>query len=275
VTYPVHLVRDVAKHDGGADVAAIEDALTTNAIVLVCWMAIERRTRVRVDGSTITNEATLIVDTRLGTMRRVGGTITGPVSSDVGGPLERFLYVRQHGGKIWQEWGADLCVGAPDRIDVQAADGAIGGIDAEELDAEGQCHVGVVSIDMVVAANWTKGLANIVDGDNHDTLVGLGVLPDGVLGIGIDHDGEGDLAFELVELGGILRLGKGVLVPGDVVDGEVVLFENVFAFGSLTKVIEAKVDATSVGRHAVGEASVLEDSQQEHGRKRRSLTSFI
>jgi hypothetical protein len=96
-----------------------------------------------------------------------------------------------------------------------------------------------------------------------------------MLRVGIDRDGEGDLAFELVELGGVLRLGKGVLVAGDVVDREAVLFENVFAFGSFTEVVVTEVDAASVGRHTVGEASVLKDSQQEHGRERRTLTSFI
>lgn len=45
-TYPVECVRDVAKHDGGANVAAIENALAANTVVLIMRMmagAIELR----------------------------------------------------------------------------------------------------------------------------------------------------------------------------------------------------------------------------------------
>jgi hypothetical protein len=40
VTYPVKLVGDVAKHDGGANIAAVQDALTADAVVLVCRVAV-------------------------------------------------------------------------------------------------------------------------------------------------------------------------------------------------------------------------------------------
>lgn len=37
-TYPVERVRNVAKHHRSADVAAIEDALTANTVVLIMRM---------------------------------------------------------------------------------------------------------------------------------------------------------------------------------------------------------------------------------------------
>lgn len=35
MTNPVHLVGNVAQHDGGANIAAVEDALTTDTVVLI------------------------------------------------------------------------------------------------------------------------------------------------------------------------------------------------------------------------------------------------
>jgi hypothetical protein len=43
VTYPVKLVGDVAKHDSGANITTIKDALTTDAVVLVVGMAVTAR----------------------------------------------------------------------------------------------------------------------------------------------------------------------------------------------------------------------------------------
>ena len=37
-TYPIECVRNVAKHHRSADVAAIEDALTANTVVLIMRM---------------------------------------------------------------------------------------------------------------------------------------------------------------------------------------------------------------------------------------------
>lgn len=67
-TYPVHLVGDVAQHDSGADITAIEDPLTADAVVLVGWVTLVRAV-VEGRGRTVTNEAALIIDARLGTMR--------------------------------------------------------------------------------------------------------------------------------------------------------------------------------------------------------------
>jgi len=68
-TYPVHLVGDVAKHDGGANVTAIEDAVAANTVVLVVRMTVEVGTRILVRSRTIADETTLVIDTRLGAMR--------------------------------------------------------------------------------------------------------------------------------------------------------------------------------------------------------------
>lgn len=124
-------------------------------------------------------------------------------------------------------------------------------------------------------ANLTEGRGDILDSELHEAVIAIAELPDGMLGVGVDHHGQLHLAFELVELGGVLRLGEGVLVAGDVDDLEVMLFEDVFAFSCIAKVIVAKVDAASVDRDAVGEASILDDGQQgqARGRSEHLLTS--
>jgi hypothetical protein len=91
VTYPVHLVRNVAKHDGGAHIATVEDALATNTVVLVRWV-----TRIGVDrpsicGRTKVDEATQIINTRLSATRGVGGVGTGPRNCNDSDPLEGLL----------------------------------------------------------------------------------------------------------------------------------------------------------------------------------------
>jgi hypothetical protein len=91
VADPVHLVRNVAKHDGGANVAAIEDALTTDTVVLISWVTPEGSRRDRVESRTITDEATLVIDTRLVAVRRVGSAFACPRKSDGSDPLERLL----------------------------------------------------------------------------------------------------------------------------------------------------------------------------------------
>jgi hypothetical protein len=158
----------------------------------------------------------------------------------------------------------DLRVGAPDRIDAQRLDCTISSIDAMELNTEGESHLLVVGVDVNEVANLAEGRSDVVNSELHEAVVGVGELPDGMLRIGIDHDGQLDLAFELVEVGSVLRLGEGVLVAGDVLDVKVMLFEDILAFSSVTKVIVAKVDAASVDRNAVGEASILDDDQQGH-----------
>jgi hypothetical protein len=90
-TNPVHLVGYVAKHDGGAHVAAIEDALAANTVVLVSGMTIEGLTGERVDSRAIADETTLIIDTRLDAVGRVDGAVASPESRVESDPLERFL----------------------------------------------------------------------------------------------------------------------------------------------------------------------------------------
>lgn len=47
-TYPVKLVRDVAKHHRSTNVAAIENALTADTVVLIVWVAVVASTAVGV-----------------------------------------------------------------------------------------------------------------------------------------------------------------------------------------------------------------------------------
>jgi hypothetical protein len=90
-TYPVHLVGDVAKHDGGAHIVAVEDGITADTVVLVGRVTIERLSRERVDGQTVSDDATLIIDTRLGAMRRIECALAGPRGRVDSDPLERLL----------------------------------------------------------------------------------------------------------------------------------------------------------------------------------------
>jgi hypothetical protein len=92
VTYPVHLVGDVAKHDRGAHVATVKNALAANTVVLVCRMTIEGMTSERVDSRSVSDEATLVIDTRLDMMWRVDRAVAGPQSRAHSNPLKRLLY---------------------------------------------------------------------------------------------------------------------------------------------------------------------------------------
>lgn len=67
MTYPVNLVGDVAKHDGGANIAAVEDALTADTVVLVGGMAVVwvHRRHGAAEDCTEAGDATLVVGVRL------------------------------------------------------------------------------------------------------------------------------------------------------------------------------------------------------------------
>jgi hypothetical protein len=79
LTYPVKLVGNVAKHDGGANIAAVEDALTADAVVLVCRVAVvwlHRRHR-GTKSRTEADDATLVVHARLDATWGVDGAFAG------------------------------------------------------------------------------------------------------------------------------------------------------------------------------------------------------
>ena len=76
-TYPVERVRNVAKHHRSADVAAIEDALTADTVVLVSWVTVGWRIE-RIGGRAVANEASLVVNARLDAVRRVWGWLARP-----------------------------------------------------------------------------------------------------------------------------------------------------------------------------------------------------
>lgn len=81
--------------------------------------------------------------------------------------------------------------------------------------------------------------------------------PCGMLRVRLNQDGKLDLALELIELRGLLGLGDGKVVAGDVVDSEVMLLQDVLGLGSVMKVIKAEMNATGKDRNAVGKASIL------------------
>jgi hypothetical protein len=104
-TYPVQRVRDVSKHDGSSNVAAIENALAADAVVLVMGMvAVTRVIATRIElsvqagvmttrGSRVVTreEATLGVDARQVT-RRAHQRLTSPAADvNSSGPKEGLL----------------------------------------------------------------------------------------------------------------------------------------------------------------------------------------
>lgn len=162
----------------------------------------------------------------------------------------------------------DLGVRAPDRIDAQRVDSTVASIDTVILKAEGESHLLAVGLDMNQVANLAKGGSDVVDGELHVADVGVGEIPDGMLGVGVNHDSQLHLAFEVIDKRSLLGLDEGVLVASDVLDLEAMLLKDLLAFCSVTKVIEAKVDATSVDRDTGVEASILHHGQQGQARGR-------
>lgn len=67
LTYPIHLVGNVAQHDRGADIAAIENALAADTVVLISWVTLVWAVE-GARGRTITNKTTLVINARLGTV---------------------------------------------------------------------------------------------------------------------------------------------------------------------------------------------------------------
>ena len=110
---------------------------------------------------------------------------------------------------------------------------------------------------MNAVADGTKDASGELDSFSDFCEIDIGELPDGLVGVRLDEDWYFDGALELIELGCILRLGKGELVTSDPINDEAMLSEDILGFSSFAKVVVTKVDATSVDRHAAGEALVL------------------
>jgi len=130
-----------------------------------------------------------------------------------------------------------------------------------ELDTEDESHLCVVGLDVDAVADGTEDASGELDSLSDLGKVGIGALPDGLVRVRLDEDWYLDGTLELVELGCVLRLGKGELVAGDPIDNETVLSEDVLGFGSFTEVVVTKVNATSVDGHRAGEALVLDVGQ--------------
>ena len=110
---------------------------------------------------------------------------------------------------------------------------------------------------MDAIADGAEDASGELDSFSHFSEVDIGELPDGLVGVRLDEDWHLDGALELIELGCILRLGKGKLVTGDPINDETMLSEDILGFSSFAKIVVTKVDAASVDRHAAGEALVL------------------
>ena len=74
-TYPVAISRDVAEHDGGANIAAVEDTLTADTVVLILGFVVAEWTAIRA-----TSIAAMLKAVR--TQR----TLVDPVTDVDGGP---------------------------------------------------------------------------------------------------------------------------------------------------------------------------------------------
>jgi hypothetical protein len=89
-TYPVHLVGDVAQHDGSADIAAVKDALTADTVVLVSWMTLVWTVE-GADSRAVADKAALVIDARLRVVRRVHGSLARPRGRLSDSPTEGLL----------------------------------------------------------------------------------------------------------------------------------------------------------------------------------------
>jgi len=79
-TYPVAICRDVAEHDRGANIAAVEDALTTDTVMLILGVFVAELTAVRATSIAAMLEAV-----------RAQRTLIDPVTDVDGGPEVRSL----------------------------------------------------------------------------------------------------------------------------------------------------------------------------------------
>lgn len=135
MTYPVHLVGDVAKHDGGANIGAVQDTVTRDTVVLISWvwvllvLVLEGAT-----GSTKANNASLRVNRRVVAMRRGGRTVTVVQLGVDSDPLVHMLSQGQqaYGRKNEMTY---ILLDTPDGISSQAVDSTTSRIDGVELDA--------------------------------------------------------------------------------------------------------------------------------------------
>lgn len=146
-------------------------------------------------------------------------------------------------------WSAYIRLEAVDGVQAKGLDGAMSGINRIELDPEDEMHLGVISVDVDDVADRTKDL-----GDGLDVLGGVGEifrseLPDGVVGIGLDTNGQADLAFEFLDPAEILVLSAGEVVDGSVVDREAGLLEDVLAFCGIGHAIITNEDAGVIARN--------------------------
>lgn len=73
-----------------------------------------------------------------------------------------------------------------------------------ELDAEVEKQLGVHGIDVDAVANGTKDTSRDLDGLGDDGKVLKAELPDGMVRVRFDHDGELHLSLELIELRSVL-----------------------------------------------------------------------
>lgn len=132
-----------------------------------------------------------------------------------------------------------------------------------ELDAEDEGHLGVVGLHVDAVADGTEDASGELDGLGDFGKVGVGELPDGLVGVRLNEDRYLDGTLELIELGGVLGLGEGELIAGNPVDSEAMLSKDVFGFSSFAEIVMTKVDTASVDGNTAGEALVL--GKHEHG----------
>lgn len=91
MTYPIHLVGDVAQHDGSTNITAVKNAIAADTVVCIRRVTVDRGRRQRVRSRTVTNETAFIVHARLSTRRRVQTTLSSPMARVDRDPLKGVL----------------------------------------------------------------------------------------------------------------------------------------------------------------------------------------
>jgi len=125
------------------------------------------------------------------------------------------------------------------------------------LDTIHKEHLVIDGFDMNDIAGSTNGSSSDFDRPRDSGQVPSCEVEHSKVGVGLDHDGKLDLAFELLDVGRILGLATGIVIRSRIRNRELVLLKDGLALGSFTKIIVTDEDSTSIIRDSVMEALIL------------------
>ena len=133
------------------------------------------------------------------------------------------------------------------------------------LDTIHEEHLVVVGVDMNDIAEITNGPSSDLDGPRNGGQISSCEVEHSKVGVGLDHDGKLDLAFELLDVSRILGLAARIVIGSRIRNGELVLLEDGLALSSFTKIIVTDEDSTSIIRDSGMEALILRLVSKVHG----------